>query len=282
MLKLLAVITVVFAIAQAPVPASRKAPDHPAHNSKEESRTTKSSTNPPNYAAPIPAQNERRQSLKTASASDPDHLQQSAVNISCSAPVPEWAWHDRTAWLSGLILTGFLIWGVIVARRTLRAIEKQVTASHDGLRAWVAGNVREIEPIENPLGRNLPPQRRFRWEIKNYGQTPAFIKCVAVEYRLNNSPDGTATLKSPPRPTHKFLGADRKEANILTIRNEDLRQCDRRMKFWSVIIRVEYDDAFGRHHETAANFSYYSPRSSSDPVARGFYQSPDTATNYNT
>ncbi len=39
-------------------------------------------------------------------------------------PAP-WPWHDKIAWISGLVFTSFLIWGVIVARSTLKRIARQ-------------------------------------------------------------------------------------------------------------------------------------------------------------
>lgn len=174
------------------------------------------------------------------------------------------------------------MWAGWMALRTLRAVEKQVTASHDGLRAWVAGNVREIEPIPNPLGNSLPEQRRFQWEVENYGQTPAFIKFVAVEYSITDSADAMDTQKTPPRPINRFLGAGMMEKNILTIRMEELKNCDLRIRFWTVIVKVEYEDAFNRSHKSSASFMYYSPKGKGDPVARGFYQGTDESTNYNT
>jgi hypothetical protein len=193
---------------------------------------------------------------------------------------PEW-------WAVGIALAtlGLIFWqakatakAAIATEGSVIEMRRQVTASHDGLRAWIAGNVTEIEPVKaiNPV------QRRFRWEIKNYGQTPAFIKLVNVEYKLTDSPDGGETLKTPPRATNRFLGAGIGESNILTIRGIDLALCDARKKFWEVLIKVEYEDSFGRPHKTGASFSYYSPQGKGDPVARGFYQGTDPTTNYNT
>jgi hypothetical protein len=55
-----------------------------------------------------------------------------------AGPEPEWSWHDRIAWVSGLVLTAFLIWGVLVARKgvlvarkTLQAIVRQTKAAED-------------------------------------------------------------------------------------------------------------------------------------------------------
>lgn len=205
------------------------------------------------------------------------------------------SWYGFFRWPNGATTWAIILTLMAIAeqtRETARAatateasveeVKRQVTASHDGLRAWIAGNVTEIEPIKNPLGEIYPEQRRFQWEIKNYGQTPAFIKLMAVEYSITDSADVIDIQKAPPRATNRFLGAGMMEKNILTIRTAELNNCDLRKRFWTVIIKVEYDDVFDRPHKSSASFLYYSPKAKSDPVARGFYQGTDKSTNYNT
>jgi hypothetical protein len=205
------------------------------------------------------------------------------------------SWYGFFRWPNGSTTWAVILTLMAIAeqtRETARAakateasveeVKRQVTASHDGLRAWIAGNVTEIDPIENPLGEIYPEQRRFRWQIKNYGQTPAFIQFAAVEYSITDSPDVLDIQKAPPRAINRFLGAGMKEKNILTIRTEELNNCDLRKRFWTVVIKVKYEDAFGRPHESSASFAYYSPKGKGDPVARGFYQGTDKSTNYNT
>jgi hypothetical protein len=39
--------------------------------------------------------------------------------------VPEWTLHEKIAWAFNLVLTGFLVWGVFLALKTLNAIKRQ-------------------------------------------------------------------------------------------------------------------------------------------------------------
>jgi hypothetical protein len=310
--------TVLLTITQALVPATGKAPDNSTRNSHTQNQSADTSKNP---AAPLGsphAKDGNGPALKPDADKDSPNFNQSAVNITNPAPAPiVWRVREWVIWGANLALAIVGIGGIVVAiftlcfikrqavemlrqritmEKTLNAIrqqaslmkvqsdqmERQVNASHDGLRAWVAGNVTEIEPIENPLGNRYPKQRRFQWQINNYGQTPAFIKLMTVEYSITDSADVIDIQKVPPRAINRFLGAGVIEKNILTIRTAELVNCDLRKRFWTVIIKVEYEDVFDRPHRSSASFSYYSPIGKGDPVAKGFYQGTDKSTNYNT
>jgi hypothetical protein len=157
MLKRLAIIAVLFSVAQALVPATGQTPDKGAHDRKDKGQTANASASPSQTAMPVAAR-------------DRSH-QQAAINISNSAPMSEWTWHDKIAWLSGLILTGFLIWGVLVARGTLKAIEKQAAHMIASERAWLV--------MRSSMGSYTPGQDgdnwMYWWEIENTGHTPARI-----------------------------------------------------------------------------------------------------------
>jgi hypothetical protein len=97
-LRLLGSVLVVFAITQAPLPASRQATNQSAHDNKYKSRATPNNANPPQPTTLVPTQNDGGQSLKSereARTSNQDHA---AVNISNSAPMSEWTRHDKVAW----------------------------------------------------------------------------------------------------------------------------------------------------------------------------------------
>jgi hypothetical protein len=125
---------VVFAITQAPLPASRQATNQSAHDNKYKSRATPNNANPPQPTTLVPTQNDGGQSLKSEREGRTSNQDHAAVNISNSAPMSEWTWHDKVAWFFELVLTAFLIWGVIVARTTLKNIERQTKAIEDGTR----------------------------------------------------------------------------------------------------------------------------------------------------
>lgn len=190
-----------------------------------------------------------------------------------------------------------------VMRRTLIAIkmqadlmeqqtvqlERQVTASHDGLRAWIGVDVREIQkqinmtnPIEDRFSAYPSGGRRFIWEVTNYGQTPAFIRSVCVTNAAYSSMSGTWLQNRPPLALDDFLGSNKSKEHALTLEQDALGLCEERKMFWRVAVKIGYDDAFSRSHETMVSFHYYVPETSTDPLRKGFYQDVDPATNYNT
>jgi hypothetical protein len=166
-------------------------------------------------------------------------------------------------------------------------LERQVAASHDSLRAWIGVDVREVQaPINylNPLNdliKHPGGERRFVWEMTNYGQTPAFIKSVTVSNVAYASKDGELRLSSPLL-LNDFLGAGKSKEQLLTIGDDALALCELRQMFWRVVVKVEYTDAFDRSHETMVSFHYYVRKSETDPLRQRFYQDVDASTNYNT
>lgn len=172
-------------------------------------------------------------------------------------------------------------------------LERQVKASHDGLRAWIGLDVREnefpttfaVNMIDQVNGALTPRPPQFVWGIKNYGQTPAFIKKMGAHHTYTE----TANLDTMPapvmRPIIDFIGAGMKKENPLAIETGVHHAVETRSKFWRVVIKVEYLDAFDETqvHETMVTYHYHVPSSDNNhPVKKGFYQEIDPATNYNT
>jgi len=173
----------------------------------------------------------------------------------------------------------------IVMRSTLSSIkeqtiqlERQVTASHDGLRAWIGVTVSQIE--DNSPFATLH-RRLAHWTLNNYGQTPAFIKSVSMANAAFDPDDQRWKVPRQPREVYGFLGASRNENNLLELSGDALVQFEQGQRIWRVVVRIEYDDAFGKSHETMASFHYHLPRSTGDPLKEGFYQDHDPTTNYN-
>jgi hypothetical protein len=186
----------------------------------------------------------------------------------------------------GLFVVG--VFGVLVGFGTLYLIylqiiemRRQVTASHDGLRGWVGVTVKEFEDPTEPFHTLL--QRKAFYKIKNYGQTPAFIKSVRASgfSHPNNGKGGLRDFPNPVTP-NRFLGAGICEKHMFTLKGADLGQCESGQMVWRFVIQIEYEDVFGKPHETMASFHYYIPRNTSDPLKRRFYQDTDSGTNYNT
>lgn len=168
-------------------------------------------------------------------------------------------------------------------------LERQVKSSHDGLRAWIGVDVREIRiPGElresrpsQPIPIYIEPKREFVWEMTNSGQTPAFIKSVSVSNVASATKDGALNL-SRELLLNDFLGAGKSKQQSLTIAPDALGLCEHGQMFWRVAVKVGYEDAFSRVHETMASFHYYIRRSAADPLQQGFYQEVDPSTNFNT
>lgn len=252
------------------------------------------SSNQGSAAPTLPASTQKADSP----ALQPEHKEPIDADVRVIS-APEKDGYDYAAFWVNFALAVIGASGIVVACITLcklerqtKATEDQVKASHDGLRAWIGIDVHEnelptalavsmIDQINNVL---IPTPPRFIWEIKNYGQTPAFIQKMGS----NHTYADTASLDTMPSPAMHpmvaFIGAGREKVNILTIEPEVLRKVEARTKFWRVAIKLEYLDAFDKRkiHETMVSFHYYVPKNEKDPIKRGFYQEIDPSTNYNT
>jgi hypothetical protein len=221
MLKCLAILAVVCAVTQALVPASGQAPDNGANNGNHASQSTKSGEDPAPAIAPVPAQNDRRESLKPETGDGPGDTQQGAVNITNTTPMPvPWSlpkWAVWIGWVASLILTGFLIWGVLVARGTLKAIETQTVEVAKAATATEAAVVaaetsyklaRDTSERELRAYLTVSNARLFLYEdgfieprltISNSGQTPAY------EFRGIQGLSLDGSSPPPSKPSDDFL-----------------------------------------------------------------------------
>jgi hypothetical protein len=195
--------------------------------------------------------------------------------------------HNRTdSWLIWLTLAmaiaAFLqvcgIGGqILVYLKQTSQLERQVTASHDGLRAWLGVRIGGIED-KNFLTH---VEKLTKYRITNYGQTPAFMKSISVANAAFDPSDESWKTRFHPLTVNGFLGAGISENNILWLSGDAVTQCEDGRKIWRIVVKIEYDDAFGNSHETMASFHYRPKSSTPDPLKRGFYQDVDPATNYN-
>jgi hypothetical protein len=215
MLKRLAILAVALSVASAFATASWQASNKDIHDRKDKSQPANASANPSPTATPVAAQDSSGDSLKSKSDSSSDNHQQAAINISNSAALTEWTWHDKVAWFFGLVLTGFLVWGVIVARRTLAAIQEQTKETARAAKAAedavaVAGNTarRQLRAYlcvsEARLNFRADSQIKGQIEIKNTGQTPAYEVRTWIDSILREHP----LISSLKRPTADFPQSD--------------------------------------------------------------------------
>jgi hypothetical protein len=128
-----------------------------------------------------------------------------------AAPAPEWSWHDRVAWGSGIILAALGYAGIMLALRTLRSIDRHleagVSTAHAAMesanaalalsqaianseRPWI---VVTVEPF-------LTMESSFKVMAANRGRSPARIiasvdqvKIVQDETKLPKSPEFDTT-----------------------------------------------------------------------------------------
>ncbi len=214
MWKGLATLVVILSVAQLAMLATGQAPKKPVHDREDRSQTTDRNASPAESAAPVATQNGSSQRLKSGGTINPSDHQEVAINVSNPAPVSEWTWHDKIAWISGLVLTGFLIWGVIVAAGTLQAIKQQVNemkgqtkAAEDNTvaakkaaeaallqaehtetteRAWLIVSFVSMKDKELKDGEIAD----CRWAIKNVGATPAILLETKTRFQVFRLYDG--------------------------------------------------------------------------------------------
>ncbi len=187
----------VFTIAQAPMPITRKTSDNGAHEHKDKSATANRGANPSAPTPLVSTQDNGSGSLKSESDNASPENQQGAINVTNAAPVsvpwslPKWAvW---LGWIANLVLTGFLIWGVLVARNSLEVIGEQTKqtarsakatedaaiAAKDGAKAAFL-NAQAVIDAERPwlmenIARSNSSDRKWIVSIWNAGNTPAEI-----------------------------------------------------------------------------------------------------------
>ena len=243
MLKWLAIVALALTLAQKPLPVQ-------GHNqeNKPQNKTSESSPNTPTIVAPeVGKENaENAQRYAYYKAHPKEYL------------------HDATApaYLSNWVLAGLGIIGGVFAFITILAIKQQATAQMTAERAWlvIGPAARDYVPRENE-------EPRFKWSIRNCGNTPAQITETSCMYEivervsllnLPGQPDypvaivlkglllppgdsigHTANLIEPPRSSavERF---DKSTINILKMNMFTLRAYG----------YVRYIDAFGKNRES--------------------------------
>ena len=213
MLKGLAVFALLV-VTQAAVTAAGQVPNKAPQDRENKSQTAHRNANPAGPAAPIATQNESSQRFKSEGTGSPSDHQDVAINVSNPAPVAEWTWYDKVAWISGLVLTGFLIWGVIVAQGSLKAIKQQVNEMRGQTKAAEDNAVAAKRAAEAALlqaehtetterawlivsfvsmkDRELKDKEVVdcHWAIKNVGATPAILLETKTRFQVFRLYDG--------------------------------------------------------------------------------------------
>jgi hypothetical protein len=282
MWKILPIVAVVFAIAQAPIPITGKTSDNGAHDHKDKSATANTGANP---SAPIPlvrTQDNGSGSLKSESDNASPDNHQGAVNVTNMAPMsvpwslPSWAiW---LGWFANLVLAGVGFSGVIAAVCTLKWIKHQSLSARIGAkaaleqanhlvasdRAWI------LETISFPFGR-VP----YQWagvasleipmvevKIKNQGKSIARIRDFRLRFhtvpdagKMPPFPDYTNTKKPQELGLNGIMQAPTEESDMsvtlqdITLSKETAKEVESgKIGLWTYGF-VEYD-TFGEQRIT--------------------------------
>jgi hypothetical protein len=190
MLRCLAILAVIFAVAQAPVPASGQASDKSAQSAPKKKANGDTDKKPllpsgavvkPNAAAPAP---------KPEASEQHGDNQQNAVSIVETPSVPVvWSLHEKIAWGVNLALAGFAAFGVCIAIKTLKTVKRQteasVTAAKAALRqanhivaserAWIITPAANWSPELFATGTGTVVLNVFDVTFFNAGKTPAHL-----------------------------------------------------------------------------------------------------------
>jgi hypothetical protein len=207
MLKRFAVLAMFFAVTQALMPVVGQTPDKTAKNSYQQGNPTNTGKNPVEKTTPVdPNTNGGANQLKAEQGkSDNDQV---SINVCepTSTSIP-WTWHEKIAWGAGLLLVVFGIWGVQIAVRTLKNVERQTKAAvisakaarrqtiiaMNAQRAWVMGT------LENVPAWHPDPTRLEFMDVKpvfrNYGETPG--KILSIHMRVQYLADEEQLAEFP-------------------------------------------------------------------------------------
>jgi hypothetical protein len=272
MLKWLAILAVIFAVTQAPVPVSGQTSDKATHGSAKKEDGANTGKKPllpsravikPNASAPAP---------KTDSSEQHGENQQNAVSIVETPSVPVvWSWHDEIAWGVNLALAGFAAFGVCIAIKTLKTVKRQTEAAMIAAkasfrqanhiitseRAWI---VVKSEFPDGLIAGRQDTVMRFQWTIHNVGKTPArLVEFDAIASRA----EWKIPFPDPPR----YVGSPRRFNNLLltpndsfainwmiegdSLSSDEVAQVKGAIELMMITHGyVKYLDAFGREHIT--------------------------------
>lgn len=150
MRKRLAIVGVFLVVAQTASPILRETPDHPAGASGGVQHNSQTNQGPAHDEPPVPQPIQSvSQQYDGSTKVGEDRPQPIAIREFPSVSVTK-DWVDKSYWVfSGLlVLVGglqvWLLWRTWKAmRKQTTQLERQVKASHDGLRAWIGIDVRE-------------------------------------------------------------------------------------------------------------------------------------------
>jgi hypothetical protein len=192
--------------------------------------------------------------------------------------------YEIVGWPTGITVWALFLSLIVIADQTrhsaraAEATEKSVKSNQEGSRAWIG--VRVYSSGEERLPSGMTP--KISWEIKNSGQTPAFLTEISLKIAEVNSAMGHPDFEWEPRSIYTFIGAGHTETNGLFMTYDTYRKCQIGVKHFKVYGRIKYKDTFGHTHETGFSFHYHPNAGDHGALRPGFHQDIDPKYNYNT
>lgn len=164
----LAILTVLFAVTQAVVPATGQTSDNTTNNQKHEQNRRTKSQHPPDttLSRAIPQKNSGNEQQKEGGDGSEDR-NQCGINISAPTPVV-WHMRDWIAFGGNITLASVGVVGIGIALSSLCVLRRQTNHLILSERAWVM-----ITTVSSGKTLNFRAIPKCVWRIKNRGKTPA-------------------------------------------------------------------------------------------------------------
>jgi hypothetical protein len=270
MLRWLAILAVIFTVAQAPVPTSGKAPDSRTHSDHTPQANGDGSDKPAPPILPVIPKDSDSQNLKTHSGKNHPPNNQTLIAVT---EIPPTAWRKRewaTFWASlalAIVGIGGVAIGVctlifisrqtgemrlqrIAMRNTLKAIKKQanlmdrqIQIQVAGMRQWVeAANWDVKSPMITPNAVETPLS--ITCDIGNPTKLLLTLRAIRIiaepiwsKEATQSASMGLLYVLAPDNPYPIQIE--------LPIRGEHFREYSRRKLRLVITLEVEFEDAFG-------------------------------------
>jgi hypothetical protein len=192
MLKWLAILAVVLAVAQASMPILGQTANSSTSNGQKQDNGGNSDKNPSQKAVPVVGQDESSPIQQSEPKETPSYYQQPTINITNPTPVLEsWSWHDKVAWGAGLLLlvvgSVTLWWFIIQTIATKKAAEAAMLNAQflvDSERAWMIGtpDITKLDLLPVPGAKFI-----YKCNLRNVGRTPARMIQAGLAFRKAKS-----------------------------------------------------------------------------------------------
>jgi len=270
MLKHLAIFAMFLAVAQAPTPIMGQTANRPSSDSQKQDRGANNRKNPSETTTTVSPQKIGSGTSATESDKTPNGYQNTAVNITNSAPMPEsWPFHERISWGANLALVlssicgiGIGMWTLILLKRQTKATEdtantalKQASHIVTSERAWMIANVEKLHAPKTTMDQNI----WFSIRCLNKGKTPAFLLEIGNHGLIRHRSEKLPAIQLPYEEANIERwegnglplqpGADIVRSNFSVI-GRGTEKIHSGEEFLWIYGYIKYRDAFGENRET--------------------------------